>query len=89
MSEGATSVALAGGKRTVRLWWRCSLCRYRFDTFGTSHDEGRAAMRRDARVLDHLEWKHDLEIHSYDEVEALILNAGSTARVVRKSVIVE
>ncbi len=47
---------------TLRLWWRCTLCRWRIDTFGADHaDEGdRTAMGWE--VLDHLEVRHGLAV---------------------------
>lgn len=42
---------------TLRLWWRCTLCGWRVDTFGSDHagDVDRTAMGWE--VLDHLEAK--------------------------------
>ncbi len=47
---------------TLRLWWRCTLCGWRVDTFGSDQasDVDRTAMGWE--VLDHLEAKHCLRI---------------------------
>lgn len=73
--------------RTVRLWWRCSLCRYRLDTFGTSHDDPVDLHRLGWEVLDHLAERHRLTPERVDEAAALFTPAGQTSRVVRKTVI--
>lgn len=75
--------------KVVRLWWRCTLCRFRFDTFGLSHDdpEDRTAMADYA--MPHVEGRHGFRPETYSEAAAYFFADGATSRVVRHSVIVE
>jgi hypothetical protein len=75
--------------KTVRLWWRCTLCGWKVDTIGHRHSDehDQAAMGWD--VLDHLEVKHDRIIERIPDAVALFVPAGRTTRVVNRKVLVE
>lgn len=74
--------------RSVRLWWRCTLCRYRFDTFGGN--SGDIDLHRAAwEALDHLSAAHGLLPDRITDAAELIRPDGATTRVVRHSLIVD
>lgn len=80
-------MASGAAPKTVRLWWRCSLCRFRLDMFGTNHDESRTAMADYA--YPHLTSRHGVLPDTYAEAASYFTPDGATTRVVRKTVIVE
>ena len=77
--------------RAIRLWWRCTLCRWKVDTFGYDHTDSAdlLALGWDARVLRHLYRKHKLDLGTATATAARFEPAGRTSRCVRKTVIVE
>lgn len=75
--------------RSVRLWWRCTLCRYRFDTFGGGNSGDIDLHRAAWEALDHLSAAHGLLPDRITDAAELIRPDGATTRVVRHSLIVE
>jgi hypothetical protein len=61
----------------LRLWWRCTLCGWRVDTFGVSHDNGAERSALGFDVLDHLETRHRRQMTDLRETASLFEPKGS------------
>lgn len=71
-----------------RLWWRCSLCRWRVDTFGSSHTSEGDRRSLGNEVLGHLDTKHNLRVENLDAA-AELFDAAGTVRPRKRHVLVE
>lgn len=67
---------------TVRLWWRCTICRRRFDLFGTDHADIHDRRVAGEAALGHLE-SHGVRIDSLDEAVGLLEPAGRARHINR------
>lgn len=76
---------------SVRLWWRCAHCAYRFDTFsvrGYELDIERVVISHDDRVHRHLNGTHAIFPDTYDEAASHFNFDRATSRVVKRGVLV-
>lgn len=69
--------------RVRRLWWRCSVCRRRFDLFGVDHDNPTDRRAAGEAVLFHLD-EHGVHLDNLDAAAALLEPAGSSGVHVNK-----
>lgn len=60
-----------------RLWWRCTICRWKVDTFGKSHDDRNDRVSLGWEVLDHLQERHGIRVLSVLDALAYFEPAGA------------
>jgi hypothetical protein len=64
--------------RVVRLQWRWTLCRRRFDTVGRAHDDPDDVRAAAGEALEPFDDRHERRLDSLDESAALVEPAGAT-----------
>lgn len=74
--------------KVVRLWWRCSLCRRRFDLWGVDHGERDDRFAAGRELLDHLRVKHGVDPSTLTEAAACAKPDGKTNRIVARRTLV-
>lgn len=73
--------------RVVRLWWRWTLCRRRFDTFGRARDDPGDVRAAAWEALHHFDTRHGRHLDTFDESAAVLGPAGATTRAVGRELL--